>query len=129
MTGNVNLTLGPLSLLPKALGSPDRPTIPRQLGPKGRSDLRTNTPHRNHAARVALARNRLWCGSEAIFAIIGCQFRESPLPHEANDPVQTHFSSPVVRTASRRVSGFRPLKNSHWARSDGAIFRALDKHR
>ena len=28
--------------------------MPRQLGPKGRSDLRTTLPHRRHAARVAL---------------------------------------------------------------------------
>jgi hypothetical protein len=34
--------------------SPASPTMPRQLGPKGRSDLRTSLPHRKHAARVAL---------------------------------------------------------------------------
>jgi hypothetical protein len=28
--------------------------MPRQLGPKGRSDLRTTVPHRSHASRIAL---------------------------------------------------------------------------
>jgi hypothetical protein len=31
-----------------------QPHDTRQLGPKGRGDLRTSPPHRNHAARVAL---------------------------------------------------------------------------
>jgi len=34
--------------------------MPRQLGPKGRSDLRTSLPHRNHAKTVAPASNRLF---------------------------------------------------------------------
>jgi hypothetical protein len=43
---------------------PFQSTIPRQLGPKGRSDLRTSPPHPNHATRVAPACNRLWAAGD-----------------------------------------------------------------
>jgi len=45
------------------------PTMPRQLGPKGHSDLRTSLLHRSHAARVADACNRLRVQVRGNFAI------------------------------------------------------------
>jgi hypothetical protein len=45
--------------------SGSNPTMARKIGPKGRSDLRTSLPHRNHIARVTPAvTSRRTCQSQ-----------------------------------------------------------------
>ena len=44
-------------------------TVPRQLAPKGRSDVRTSLPHRNHASRVASASNGRWRSGGRPYAL------------------------------------------------------------